>query len=125
MAGAFTGGQGDYVTLFEPAATQVVTSGEGYILCSIGAESGQIPYTAYFASQSYIQAHDDVIAAFCRAIARALDWVDSHTDQMCIRDRWRSIWAIPSWTRRCGCGSSLTALWIRMPAMRRCGRRCV
>ena len=49
MAGAFTGGQGDYVTLFEPAATQVVTSGEGYILCSIGAESGAIPYTAYFA----------------------------------------------------------------------------
>ena len=32
-------------------------------------------------------------------------------------------WAIPSWTRRCGCGSSLTALWIRMPAMRRCGRQ--
>ena len=81
MAGAFTGGLGDYVTLFEPAATQVVTSGEGYILCSIGAESGAIPYTAYFASQSYTAAHDDVIAAFCRAIARALDWVDSHTDR--------------------------------------------
>lgn len=81
MAGAFTGGQGDYVTLFEPAATQVVTSGEGYILCSIGAESGAIPYTAYFASQSYTAEHDDVIAAFCRAIAKALDWVDSHTDR--------------------------------------------
>ena len=81
MAGAFTGGQGDYVTLFEPAATQVVTSGEGYILCSIGAESGAIPYTTYFASQSYTAAHDDVITAFCRAIAKALDWVDSHTDR--------------------------------------------
>ena len=81
MAGAFTGGQGDYVTLFEPAATQVVNSGEGYILCSIGAESGAIPYTAYFASQSYTAAHDDVIAAFCRAIVKALDWVDSHTDR--------------------------------------------
>ena len=81
MAGAFTGGQGDYVTLFEPAATQVVTSGEGYILCSIGAESGRIPYTAYFASQSYTAQHDDVIAAFCRAVAKALDWVDSHTDR--------------------------------------------
>ena len=81
MAGAFTGGQGDYVTLFEPAATQVVTSGEGYILCSIGAESGAIPYTAYFASQSYTAEHDDMIAAFCRAIAKALDWVDSHTDR--------------------------------------------
>ena len=81
MAGAFTGGQGDYVTLFEPAATEVASSGQGYILCSIGAESGDIPYTAYFASQSYTEAHSDVIAAFCRAIARALDWVDTHTDR--------------------------------------------
>ena len=81
MAGAFTGGQGDYVTLFEPAATQVAAAGEGYILCSIGAESGQIPYTAYFASQSYTAANPDVIAAFCRAVARALDWVDTHTDR--------------------------------------------
>ena len=81
MAGAFTGGQGDYVTLFEPAATQVAAAGEGYILCSVGAESGHIPYTAYFASQSYTAANPDVIAAFCRAMARALDWVDSHTDR--------------------------------------------
>ena len=81
MAGAFTGGQGDYVTLFEPAATQVAAAGEGYILCSIGAESGDIPYTAYFASQSYTAANLDVIAAFCRAVARALDWVDTHTDR--------------------------------------------
>ena len=81
MAGAFTGGQGDYVTLFEPAATQVVNAGQGYILCSIGAESGAIPYTAYFASRSYTAEHDDVIAAFCRAVAKPLDWVESHTDR--------------------------------------------
>ena len=35
MAGAFTGGQGDYVTLFEPTATEVERAGHGYILCSI------------------------------------------------------------------------------------------
>lgn len=81
MADAFTGGQGDYVTLFEPAATQVVNAGQGYILCSIGAESGTIPYTAYFASRNYTAEHDDVIAAFCRAVAKALDWVESHTDR--------------------------------------------
>lgn len=81
MAGAFTGGQGDYVTLFEPAATQVVNAGQGYILCSIGAESGAIPYTAYFASRNYTAEHDDVVAAFCRAVAKALDWVESHTDR--------------------------------------------
>ena len=81
MAGAFTGGQGDYVTLFEPAATQVVNAGQGYILCSIGTESGAIPYTAYFASRNYTAEHDDVVAAFCRAVAKALDWVESHTDR--------------------------------------------
>ena len=43
MAGAFTGGQGDYVTLFEPTATQIERAGKGYILASIGQESGEIP----------------------------------------------------------------------------------
>ena len=43
MAGAFTGGQGDYVTLFEPTATEVERAGHGYVLCSIGEESGEIP----------------------------------------------------------------------------------
>ena len=81
MAGAFTGGQGDYVTLFEPAATEVVNAGQGYILCSIGEESGDIPYTAYFAAQSYLAENGDTVAAFCRAMARALDWVDTHTDR--------------------------------------------
>ena len=80
MAGAFTGGQGDYVTLFEPTASQVEAAGEGRILCSIGTESGEIPYTAYFASQSYLAEHGDVVAAFTRAMVRALHWVDTHTD---------------------------------------------
>ena len=51
MAGAFTGGEGDYVALFEPTATQVERAGQGYILSSIGQESGEIPYTAYFCQQ--------------------------------------------------------------------------
>ena len=78
MAGAFTGGNGDYVTLFELTATEVERNGQGYILTSIGAESGEIPYTAYFASQSYIQAHSDVIQRFTNAIAKALQWVQTH-----------------------------------------------
>ena len=60
MAGAFTGGNGDFVTLFEPTATEVAQAGKGYILASVGQESGEIPYTAYFASQTYIREHADV-----------------------------------------------------------------
>ena len=81
MAGAFTGGQGDYVTLFEPTATEVVEAGKGYILCSIGEESGEIPYTAYFASQRYLAEHPDVVQGFTNAIARAQRWIAQHTDR--------------------------------------------
>ena len=81
MAGAFTGGQGDYVTLFEPTATEVEKAGHGYILCSIGEQSGEIPYTAYFASQSYMAAHPEVIQGFANAIARAQSWINAHTDR--------------------------------------------
>ncbi|KAF5066453.1 NMT1/THI5 like protein [anaerobic digester metagenome] len=79
MAGAFTGGNGDYVTLFEPTATEVEQAGKGIILTSIGQESGEIPYTAYFASQSYMSANPDVIQKFTNAVAKGQAWVQEHT----------------------------------------------
>lgn len=79
MAGAFTGGEGDYVTLFEPTATMLEKEGRGYILASIGAESGEIPYTAYFATKSYIQKNADIIQKFTNAIYKGQQWVDQHT----------------------------------------------
>ena len=78
MAGAFTGGNGDFVTLFEPTATEVAQAGKGYILASIGQESGEIPYTAYFASQAYINDHTDIVQRFTNAIARAQKWIAEH-----------------------------------------------
>ena len=78
MAGAFTGGNGDFVTLFEPTATEVAQAGKGHILASVGQESGEIPYTAYFASQTYIREHADVVQRFTNAVARALTWIAGH-----------------------------------------------
>ena len=60
---------------------EMTLAGKGYILCSIGAESGEIPYTAYFASQSYMAAHPDVVQGFTNAIARAQKWILSHSDR--------------------------------------------
>lgn len=79
MAGAFTGGKGDYVTLFEPTATEVELEGKGHVLASIGQESGEIPYTAFFASQSYMKQNPAVIQSFTNAIARGQAWVQTHT----------------------------------------------
>jgi len=78
MAGAFTGGHGDYVTLFEPTATEVEQAGQGYILTSIGQESGEIPYTAYFASQSYMKENADLVQRFTNAVAKGQKWVLEH-----------------------------------------------
>jgi len=75
MAGAFTGGSGDYVTLFEPTATEVAEAGKGYILTSVGLESGEIPYTAFFASKSYIDKNSELIQRFTDVIARGQKWV--------------------------------------------------
>ncbi len=75
MAGAFTGGNGDYVTLFEPTATELQNAGKGYILASMGQESGEIPYTAFFASQNYMAENKDLIQKFTDVIARAQRFV--------------------------------------------------
>lgn len=79
MAGAFTGGNGDYVALFEPTATQVELEGQGYVLTSLGLESGEIPYTAFFAAQSYMEANPDVIQGITDAVARGQQWVQEHS----------------------------------------------
>lgn len=79
MAGAFTGGQGDYVTLFEPAASALAKEGKGYILKSIGEESGEIPYTAYFTSKEFMEKNPETIQKFTNAIYRAQLWIKDHT----------------------------------------------
>ncbi len=79
MAGAFTGGEGDYVTLFEPMATSVEKAGTGHIVASIGAESGEIPYTAYCALGSYMDENPEVIQKFTNAIYKGQQYVKNHS----------------------------------------------
>lgn len=81
MAGAFEGGEGDYVTLFEPTATEFQKAGKGYIVANIGLESGEVPYTCYFASQKMISEHPERIEAFLRAIYRAQQWIETASDE--------------------------------------------
>lgn len=81
MGQAFVGGKGDYVTLFEPTASMLEKEGKGYILTSIGKESGEIPYTGYCAKKSYIKKHKDVIQKFTNAIYKGQIYVDTHTPE--------------------------------------------
>lgn len=77
LTSAFIGGTGDFVTAFEPTASQIVANGKGYILASIGAETGEIPYTAFTANRSYINSHEDTIKNFLRAIMKGYNYLMS------------------------------------------------
>ena len=79
MGGAFTGGEGDYVTLFEPVATSIEKANQGYIVASIGKESGEIPYTAYSALESYISKNPEVIQKFTNALYKGQQFVKNHS----------------------------------------------
>ncbi|WDV48250.1 ABC transporter substrate-binding protein [Clostridiaceae bacterium M8S5] len=81
MAGAFTAGEGDYVTLFEPVATTLQMENKGYIVASIGEEAGYIPYTCYCATKSYINENPEIIQSFTNAIYKGMLWTESHTNE--------------------------------------------
>ena len=81
MEGAFIGGTGDFVTLFEPNATSVEKNGYGYVVAYIGELGGSVPYTAYNARKSYIENNPKVIEKFTRAINRGLKYVYSHDNK--------------------------------------------
>ena len=79
MAGAFSAGNADYVTLFEPTASMTQEQGKGYIVASVGEASGEIPYTAYFANKRYIENNPEIIQGFTNAIYKGQVWVKEHT----------------------------------------------
>ena len=78
-AAAFTGGKGDYTVEFEPSATALEAAGEGYVVASLGVDSGYVPYTSFSAKQSYMDAHPELIQQFTDALQDGMDYVGSHT----------------------------------------------
>lgn len=82
MSGAFIGGTGDYVALFEPTASELEDEGYGYIVASIGELGGNVPYTTYNAKKSYIEENPDVIEGFTKATQRGLDYVHNNTSEV-------------------------------------------
>ena len=79
MAGAFSSGTAEYVTLFEPTASLIQNEGKGYLVASVGEASGEIPYTAYFAKKSYIQNNEELIQGFTNAIYKGQQYVKQNS----------------------------------------------
>lgn len=81
MAGAFTGGEGDYVTLFEPVAATLEKEDKGYVVASIGEEGGYVPYTCYSATKDYMEKNPETVQKFTNAIYKGMVWVQEHTSE--------------------------------------------
>lgn len=80
-AAAFSGGNGDFTVEFEPGATTLETEGAGYVVASLGVDSGYVPYTAYSAKQSYLKEHPELVQGFTNALQKGMDYVQSHTPE--------------------------------------------
>lgn len=80
-AAAFSGGQGDYTVEFEPHATSLEAKGDGYVIASLGEDSGYVPYTAFSAKSSYIKDNPEIIQGFTNALQKGMDYVNSHTPE--------------------------------------------
>ena len=80
-AAAFSGGQGDYTIEFEPSATLLEQKGDGYVVASVGTESGYVPYTSYSVKQSYLKMHGATVEKFTKALQKGMDFVQTHTPE--------------------------------------------
>ncbi|MCC3868460.1 ABC transporter substrate-binding protein [Terrisporobacter mayombei] len=81
MSGAFAAGEADYTTAFEPTATGLVKEGAGYIVASVGQDAGEIPFTCYSATKSYMDKNSDLIQRFTNALYKGQKWVQQASDE--------------------------------------------
>ena len=80
-AAAFSEGQGDFTVEFEPHATTLEKAGKGYVVASLGEDSGYVPYTAFSAKKSYIEKNPKVIQSFTNALQKGMDYVQNHSPE--------------------------------------------
>ncbi|MEI3380938.1 MAG: ABC transporter substrate-binding protein [Dorea sp.] len=82
-AAAFSEDKSDYdfTVEFEPGATNLEKQGKGYVVASLGTDSGYVPYTAFSAKKSYISKNPSVIQGFTNALQKGMDYAASHTPE--------------------------------------------
>ena len=80
-AAAFSGGQRDFTVEFEPHETALEKKGEGFVVASLGEDSGYVPYTSFSAKKSYLEKHPEVIQSFTNALQKGMDYVQEHSPE--------------------------------------------
>lgn len=74
-AAAFIAGTGDYVTMFEPTASEYQRQGKAYVVASVGQESGEVPFTCFMTKKSFYENHSEVVKKFTTAMFKAIEYI--------------------------------------------------
>ena len=81
-AAAFTGDKSaDFSVEFETSGTALEKEGAGYVVASLGVDSGYVPYTSYSAKTSYMEKNPEIIQKFTNALQKGMEYVQSHTPE--------------------------------------------
>ena len=81
-AAAFTGDLSAAFTVeFEPSATALEKEGDGYVVASLGVDSGYVPYTSYSAKTSFLEENPQIIQSFTNALQKGMDYVQNHSPE--------------------------------------------
>lgn len=78
LSGAFIGGEGDFVNLFEPTASKLESNKQGYVVKSVGLSSNAFPYTAFYSKKSFINNNKEVLTAFTKALNEGILYVKNN-----------------------------------------------
>ena len=81
LTGAYIGGEGDFVNLFEPNATNIEKQKYGCVLASLGNISGTVPYTTFYAKEEFINSNKDKIKKFNKALNKGLKFVQENNSR--------------------------------------------
>ena len=71
----------DFTVEFEPSATALEREGKGYVVASLGVDSGYVPYTSYSAKTSFLNENPQIIQSFTNALQKGMDYVQSHSPE--------------------------------------------
>ena len=81
-AAAFSGDtSSDFTVEFEPSATALEKEGAGYVVASLGVDSGYVPYTSYSAKTSYMEKNPEIIQKFTDALQKGMEYVQTRTPE--------------------------------------------
>ena len=80
-AAAFPNSDADFTVEFEPHATALEAAGKGYVVASLGEDSGYVPYTAFSAKASFIEENPELIQGFTNALQKGMDYVQNHSPE--------------------------------------------